>query len=501
VASEPVLVMKDITKTFPGVVAVKSVTFTVGEGEVVGLVGENGAGKSTLMNILGGITAADSGELFVNGRELKIRSPSEAQNLGIGYIHQELELFPSMSVVENIFMTDFASSGLLRAVKHRPLMAKSKQLLDDLGLNVDMNEEVATLSYAERTIVEIAKAISKDAKILIFDEPTSSLTEREKENLFRIIDNLKDRGKAIIFISHNLEEVLKLSDRIVVLRDGQKVNELQREGFDQDVIVRSMIGHEVPNLYPKTESAIGDVVFEAVDLSREGKFQHVSFDVRQGEIFGIAGLLGSGKTEVVRAIFGIEQLDHGKILVDRKELEIRNPMGAKEGGLSYVTHDRHGEGLVLLMNVRENISLTVLEKLSQGPFHTLDEALELEVSRKGISMLSIKTSGTEQSVNNLSGGNQQKVVLAKWMATNARVFMLDEPTRGIDVGAKAEVHRIMGELVKNGAAVILVSSEIDELIGLADRVAVMFNGQIVAVLNRGELSRQAVMKYASVGAS
>lgn len=499
--AEQVLFLKDICKSFPGVRAVKNVTFGMTCGEVLGLVGENGAGKSTLMNILGGVLSPDSGEIVIDGSVIKLHSASEAQDAGIGYIHQELELFPSMSVLENIHMTDLASHGLFHLVRHKELAELSEHLLEDLGLKVDSKVRVAELSYAERTIVEIAKAISKDAKILIFDEPTSSLTEREKENLFGIIARLKAKKKAIIFISHHLEEVLALCDRIVVLRDGEVVDEPRRVDFNREAVVKSMIGREVLNLYSKTQSSLGEAIFEAKNLTSLGKFQDVSFIVRAGEVFGIVGLLGSGKTEVGRAIFGVERLDYGRIRVGQRELVARNPMDAKAAGLGYVTNDRHGEGLVLLMNVRENISLTILRQLSTRPFDTLDKDAELKASKQGIAMLSIKTSGSEQSVNYLSGGNQQKVVLAKWMSTDTRVFILDEPTRGIDVGAKAEVHRIIGELARKGAAVILVSSEIDEIMALADRVAIMFNGRITKILQRSELSREALMSLAAGGSS
>ena len=499
--AEQILILKEISKSFPGVRAVKNVTFGIARGEVLGLVGENGAGKSTLMNILGGILPPDSGEIIIDGRAFRLNNASEAQSAGIGYIHQELELFPTMSVLENIHMTDFASHGLLRLVRHKELAERSAQLLEDLGLKVDPSVRVGELSYAERTIIEIAKAISKDAKILIFDEPTSSLTEREKVNLFSIIGRLKANDKAIIFISHDLEEVLRLCDRVVVLRDGELVSEPKRAEFNRDAVVRSMIGRDVLDLYPKTQSPVGEVVFEAKNLTSEGMFQDVSFTVRAGEVFGIVGLLGSGKTEVGRAIFGVEGLDRGSIHIGKRELVARNPMDAKAEGLGYVTNDRHGEGLVLLMNVRENISLTILPQLSIGPFATLDTDIERTAALKGISMLNIKTSGSEQSVNNLSGGNQQKVVLAKWMSTDTRVFILDEPTRGIDVGAKAEVHRIIGELARKGAGVILVSSEIDEVMELADRVAIMFNGRIAKILQRSELSREGLMGLAATGSS
>jgi len=491
--------MRKILKSFPGITAVKNVSVSVYPGEILGLVGENGAGKSTLMNVLGGIVQLDSGSIMIQGAKVDMKNPLDSQSHGIGYIHQELELFPTMSIAENIFMNDFASERLSYTIPHAELFEKSNKLIQQLGLVVSSKLPVASLSYAEKTIVEIAKALSKDAKIIIFDEPTSSLTDREKDNLFGIIKSLKDQNKAIIFISHNLEEVLAISDRIVVMRDGEKVIEIARTEFDRDVVIASMIGKEIQNLYPKAECEIGKTVFEVQDLGVLGKLSNIFFKLRRGEIFGIAGLLGSGKTDLARAIFGLVEIESGRFFIEGKEIKIRNPQEAKEHGIGFVTNDRHNEGLVLSMNVKDNIALTVLDKMLRGFLKIVDTEAEHRLVNDSIKLLSIKTSGPEQVVDNLSGGNQQKVVLAKWIETNPRIFILDEPTRGIDVGTKAEVHRIMGTLVKKGVSIILISSEIEELTGLADRIAVMFEGRIKKILSRSEFDKETIMKYASVG--
>ena len=491
------LLMKDISKKFPGVVAIDKVTIEVYPGEIMGLVGENGAGKSTLMNVLGGIINLGSGQVYINGKKVKINNPFDAQNLGIGYIHQELELFPILNIVENIFMSDFASSGLMNYIKHKELLERSSRLIKDLGLNIDPKVKVGSLSYAEQSIIEIAKALSKDAKILIFDEPTASLTDKEKKNLFRIISILKEKKRIIIFISHNLDEVLKISDRIIVMRDGRKVIELERSKFDKDAIIKSMIGREVKNLYPKIKSEIGDVVFRVRNLNVPGKLRNISFDLKKGEIFGISGLLGSGRTELAKAIFSLEKISSGEIFIENEKVHIKTPQQAIKKGIGFVTEDRHKEGLVLIMNVRENLTLTVFQKILSKIMKAINRKEENKIVKNTISLLDIKTTGPEQIVNNLSGGNQQKVVLGKWLETNSNILILDEPTRGIDVGTKAEVHKIIGSLVKRGASIILISSEIEELIGLADRIGVMCKGQIKTILGRKNFSRGIIMKYSS----
>lgn len=495
----PALLMKSIYKSFPGTVAVNNVTLRVDWGEVVGLVGENGAGKSTLMNILGGIDKKDSGQISIDGQDINLESPLDAEKFGIGYIHQELELFPSMSIAENIALNELAAAPLVSYVNYRELEENGLQLLCELGLDVDPKTLVGSLPYAEQTIVEIAKALSKDVRVIVFDEPTSALTEWEKENLFRIIRGLRERHCAIVFISHHLEEVLELCDRIVVMRDGEKVSEFSREEFDQGEVIRSMIGRRMDDLYAKSDRSLGRVILKVENLGLKGHFGGVSFQLRRREILGIAGLIGSGKASLSRTLFGMEKDFTGKVSVRGEPLRLSAPIVAKAAKMAFVSSDRHQEGLVLMMNVGANVAMTLLERLATGIFGVIDEESELEEVKKAISSLSIRTSGSDQIVNDLSGGNQQKVVIAKWLATNPELLILEEPTRGIDVGTKAEVHKLVAGLAEKGAAVVLISSEIDELIAIADRIAVMFEGNVVGELDRANFDRERIMQYATVG--
>lgn len=493
------LKVENIVKAFPGTIALDDVDFHVNYGEIVGLVGENGAGKSTLMNIIGGVLPQDSGVIKVDDEEVTFKSPLDAERYGIGYIHQELELFPSMTIAENIGMNQIAGMNLTKIVSFKEMVKNSSALLKQLGLEINPRTSVEALSYAEKTIVEIAKAMYKDAKVIIFDEPTSALTDQEKENLFKIINDLKSRNRAVIFISHHLKEVLEICDRIVVLRDGLKVGSLEKAEFDENKVIRFMIGRKLENkIYESyVDAEQGEVVFGVEKLSLDRRFKDISFDLKRGEVLGITGLLGSGKAHLARTLFGMHTDYDGAIKIDNEVVNLKSPKEAKGAGLGFISSDRHGEGLVLIMSVADNISLTLLQNLRKRL--SIDEKLESEIVDSAIAELSIKVHTPQQIVNNLSGGNQQKVVISKWLATKPKILILEEPTRGIDVGTKAEVHRIIRDLANKGTSIMLITSELEELQDISDRIIVLFNGEIAGELDRKEFSQERIMQYASIG--
>lgn len=491
-----ILKMENITKRFPGVLALDHVSLHVKEGEVHALLGENGAGKSTLMKILSGAYTKDEGTIEVFSKQTELGNPKIAEDLGISIIYQELNLIPTLTVAENIFLGRYKMSNPIK-VNWKNVYEEAEKLLRDLEVDVRADDYIRDLGIAQQQMVEVAKALSMHAKIIIMDEPTAPLTARETRNLFRIIEKLKKEKVAVIYISHRLEEVLEICDRATVMRDGCTISELNISDVNMDDIIRLMVGRELKEKYPRIEKSIGKELFRVEHLCAGTKVQDVSFSVREGEVLCIGGLVGAGRTETVRAIFGLEQKSSGKIYLDEIECRINSPKDAIESGIGFVTEDRKGEGLVLKLSVGENITLSALDKFKKNGHINLGK--EAQTVNKYIEKLNIKTPSAFQQVENLSGGNQQKVVLAKWLLSECKVLILDEPTRGIDVGAKIEVYNLINEMAKAGKAIVVITSEIPELLGICDRIMVMARGKVSGSLTREEANQENVMTLA-VGA-
>ena len=488
----PYLQMKGITKQFPGVLALNNVDFSVELGKVVALVGENGAGKSTLMKILAGGLNKDKGEIYIQGQKANIDSPLSARKYGISVIYQELMDLPNMDIAENIFLGREMKIGRIFSNK-KEMHKQAKELISRVALNVDTHTKIADLSIAQRQMVEVAKALSLDAKIIIMDEPTSSLTSTETEVLIQIINRLRESNVAVIFISHRMEEITRIADEVVVLRDGEMVGRLDKNEIEEQRIINMMVGREINDLFAKEEAEISDIALEVKNLNTDF-LKDINFHVRKGEILGFAGLVGAGRSEVMRAVFGIDSKESGEIYINGEKVEIKSTVDALKYGIGYVPENRQEQGLVLGMTVRENISLPELRNISRYDF--IDKRKEKDLAEKYIDELNIRTPSQEQRVRNLSGGNQQKVVISKWMATKPKILILDEPTRGIDVGAKKEIHMLMSQLAKEGVAVIMISSELPEILGMSDRIIVMHEGRIKGELMREEASQEAIMKLA-----
>lgn len=495
--SIPALQMKGITKTYPGVRALNSVDLEVARGEVHALVGENGAGKSTLMKILAGAQPMDSGEIFLNGQQVHITSPQKAMDLGISIIYQEFNLVPYLNAAENIFLGREPRAVLPGFVNFTRMYSEAQKVIDQLGVRLNVRTPVNRLSVAQQQMVEIAKATSRNAVIIAMDEPSATLTEHELENLFALIRSLKRQGVSIIYISHRLEEIFQIADRVTVLRDGHLVGTKLVSETNRDEIIRMMVGRELGEQIPKQPAEIKLPVLTVSHLTRKGILDDISFTVRQGEILGIAGLVGAGRTELARAIFGADRIDSGEIRLNGRPVEIRSPRDAIRLGIGLVPEDRKALGLILAMVVRENISLANLDSLTSLGFIRRRE--ERSVATRFIEDLMIKTPSAEQQVQNLSGGNQQKVVLAKWLFTKSRVLIFDEPTRGIDVGSKVEIYHLMNRLAANGVAIIMISSELPEILGMSDRILVMHEGRIAGELSREEATQEKIMWLATGG--
>jgi ABC-type sugar transport system ATPase subunit len=496
---EFVLRMEGISKAFPGVQALENVDFEAAAGEVVALVGENGAGKSTLMKILCGAYRKDAGRIFLQGQEVEIESPHHAQQLGIAIIYQEFNLTPNQSVAANIFIgREPRRRGLgqfLNLVDRRRMEEEAQVLLERVGARVPASALIRNLSVAQQQMVEVAKALAVQARIIIMDEPTSALGEEEVDTLFDIIRTLKDDGLAIIFISHRLEEVFRIADRVVVLRDGRRVGSAPVRETTPDRIIQWMVGRELRDIFRKEKTEIGEPLLEVRGLTRRGVVEDVSFTLRRGEILGFAGLVGAGRTETARLLFGVDRMDAGQIWVDGEEVHITSPHDAVAAGLGFVPEDRATQGLVLRLPVLENIVLASLDNHSHGGW--MDQRALENTALRYVDKLSIRTPHLRQKAMFLSGGNQQKVVLAKWLALNPKVLIMDEPTRGIDVGAKAEVHSLMSELARQGMGIIMISSELPEVLGMSDRILVMHEGRVAAILDRAEATQEKIMAYAS----
>jgi ribose transport system ATP-binding protein len=489
---EPLLKMSGITKTFPGVRALSNVSFDLNKGELHALVGENGAGKSTLMKILSGLYKADEGDLFLKGEKIVSTGLREMINLGIGVIYQELNLIPYLSVSENIFLgrepkTSFGTIDWSR------MHEMTREALAPFKLDIEPQQKVYSLGAAHQQIIEIAKALSLNAEILVMDEPTAALTGNEVERLFEIIKQLKKAGVSIIYISHRLEEVHTLADRITILRDGERVITKDRGTMSNDEMIKYMVGRVLEEQYPQYDSEPGAIVLEVRGLTKKGICSDVSFAARAGEIFGFVGLVGAGRTEIMQTIYGYRKMDSGEVLLHGNPVKIRNCQDAVMKGIGLIPEERKQQGLILGMSVFDNAALSVLDLYSTaGVLHRRRITDEVNTM---IDSMNIKTPSVKQLVINLSGGNQQKVVLAKWFIRHCDVYIFDEPTRGIDVGAKVEIYRLMQNLAKRGAAVIMISSELPEVMNISDRAAVVFEGRIVKEFRKGELNEEQVMEY------
>ncbi|HWX63010.1 sugar ABC transporter ATP-binding protein [Bradyrhizobium sp.] len=489
-AAPPLLSVRTIEKSFPGVRALNGVSFDVGKGEVHALLGENGAGKSTLIKIVSGVFPPDRGEVIVDGKPVNLTRPDDARRAGIATIYQELLLFPELTVAENIFMGHAPRKGLGR-LDWRAMREKTKALLASLEIHdLQADRVVGSLSVGNRQRVEILRALSQDARILIMDEPTAALTEHDVTRLFDIVRKLKARGVAVIYISHRLDEIFAIADRVTVLRDGARVATRRVADTDRAGLVQLMVGRKIESLFPKITVPIGEPVLEVKNLERRPLTKKVSLNVRAGEIVGLAGLVGSGRSELAQTIFGVTPAEGGEIRIVGESVDIRSPAQARALGVAYVPEDRGTQGLVRPMTVRENFSLAALGKVAFGGF--IDRAVERKLAGDGVRRFAVKTSSLEQVAGKLSGGNQQKIVLGKWLANQPKLLILDEPTRGIDVGAKAEIHRLMGELAGQGLAILMISSELPEVLGMSDRVLVMREGRIVAEFPRDEATQEAV---------
>ena len=494
-SSPPLLQVREVSKQFPGVRALHNVDLTLRRGEVLALVGENGAGKSTLMKILAGVQTPDSGEILIDGRPVLIDSVNKAFANGIALIHQELNLADNLEVGANIYLgREPRKFGL---IDRQQLNRDAHRMLERVGLDVAPTATVNTLSIGRQQMVEIAKALSIDARILIMDEPTSSLSSHEAEQLFRVIKDLRDSGVSVIYISHRLGEVTELADRVAVLRDGENAGELPRAEVNHDNMVRLMVGRDVSQFYARQQHEIGGVVLAVENLVTPTWPQHsLSFSVRRGEIVGVAGLVGAGRTEMLRTLFGIDRPIRGTVQLNGKPITLESPVDAIRAGMALVPEDRKRHGLIVDMAVRANIGLAGL-RYKQRPFGFLNQTAETADTTEMIRKLRIKTPTAEQIARYLSGGNQQKVVLGKWLALGPSLLLLDEPTRGIDVGAKQEIYRLMEELAEQGMSILFVSSELEEILGMSDRTIVMHEGRITGELTRDQLSEEAIMQLAT----
>lgn len=478
--SEYVLELKNATKRFPGVVALRNMSLQVRPGEIHGLIGENGAGKSTLIKVLTGVHAADEGEILVDGKPVTFKDPNDSKNAGIACVYQELNIEKLLSVTDNIFINKYIKKG--RLLDYDTMHKKAKEVMASLGQDIDPHKAAGTFGMGIQQMIEIAKAILIDAKVIIMDEPTSSLGEKEVAQLMKTCRDLKARGIAIVFVSHKLEELFELCDRVTVMRDGEHILTKDISELNNESLITAMVGRSLENQYPKEICPKGECALKVEHLEEAGVLHDISFEAYRGQILGFAGLVGAGRTETMRGIFGADKLDGGKIYVSGKEVTIRNPRQAIRAGIAFLTEDRKGQGLVLAQSIRMNLVLANLKGFSQGPF--LEEQKILDTGKKNIEDLRIKTPSINEVVGQLSGGNQQKVVIGKWLNTDADIYIFDEPTRGIDVGAKVEVCNVMNDLVKQGKCVIMISSELPEILGMSDRVIVMRGGRIMADVPR-----------------
>ncbi|MEC0983436.1 sugar ABC transporter ATP-binding protein [Bacillus safensis] len=488
--------MHNIHKAFGKNTVLSGVSFDLVTGEVHALMGENGAGKSTLMNLLTGLYSLDQGTIQIDGKETAFKNPKEAEQHGIAFIHQELNIWPDMTVLENLFIGKeiYTKLGLLDTKKMKTL---AQTQLDRLSVNLSLEQEAGSCSVGQKQMIEIAKALMTDAKVIIMDEPTAALTEREIEKLFQVIESLKKEGVSIVYISHRMEEIFAICDRITIMRDGKTVDTKAIPETNFHEVVKKMVGRELTDRYPERTPSTGDIVLEVKQATRKGQFQDINFSVKAGEIVGVAGLMGAGRTEMMRSLFGLDPLDQGEIWVHGKKAVIKKPSDAVKLGIGFITEDRKDEGLMLDASIRENIGLPNLKSFS--PKGLIDKKTEQDFVDLLIKRLTIKTASSDISARSLSGGNQQKVVIAKWIGIQPKVLILDEPTRGVDVGAKREIYQLMNELTDRGVAILMVSSELPEILGMSDRVLVIHEGTISGELDKTEATQERIMTLATGG--
>ena len=488
--------MKGIDKAFGSNQVLKNAGFFLKDGEVHALMGENGAGKSTLMKILTGVYTRDAGTVLVDGKEVVYKNPQEAEKAGIVFIYQELNVLFDLTVEENLFMGKEITKGF-GICDRKAMRAKAQEVMDKMGVNIPVDAVMSDLSVGQQQMVEICKALMADAKVIIMDEPTAALTASETRGLFEVINSLRKKGVSIVYISHRMEEIFELCDRITVLRDGEYVGTENIAEIDLDHVVQMMIGRTIGERFPKRESHIGAEVLRVEGLTSGKLFKDVHFDVKAGEVLGVSGLMGAGRTEIMQALFGNLPLDSGKIFIDGKEVTIKNPKQAIANGIGFITEDRKVEGLLLEKSIAENIHIANLGKVSNG--FVLNKEKQLNLVKKGIEEFKVRCFGPEHECGNLSGGNQQKIVLAKWVYTDPKILILDEPTRGVDIGAKKEIYNIINQMAADGVAVIMVSSELPEVLGMSDRIAVVHEGKITGILDAAEADQAKVMTLATGG--
>ena len=486
--------MKNIAKSFSDTKVLKGVHLELDHGEILALLGENGAGKSTLMKILSGIYSKDSGEIYLDGELCHFQNPKEAQNKGVAIIHQEMNLCNDLSVSENIFLGREVMEGL--SLNHKKMDEEAQKILDDLGISMKSTELAGDLKVSEQQMVEIAKALSQDAKVLIMDEPTSALSRKEIEDLFRVIRKLRDEGRGIIYISHRLDELRAIADKVSILRDGENVISGDLKDFSIDDIIRHMVGREIQDKFPRILCEKGKEILRVESLNAGPKVRDISFSLYEGEILGIAGLMGAGRTEMTRALFGVDEKTSGKIYLFGEEVKANSPKESIVLGMALIPEDRRKDGLCTDLSIRENISLPNLDSMKNS-LGILSKVLELKISEDTIKSLNVKAEDREMISKNLSGGNQQKVVLGKWLVRNPKVILFDEPTRGIDIGAKVEIYQIMNELKKKGVGVLFISSEMEEVLGMSDRILIFCDGRITGELSREEANQENILKFAT----
>lgn len=492
--AEHILELNRITKTFPGVKALDDVRFTLGEGEIHALMGENGAGKSTFIKVITGVHQPDTGEILFRGRPVQIRTPLDAQRLGIAAIYQHVTCYPDLSVTENIHIGHEDVHPVTRRIRWNAMHREAERLLEQLDAEIDPRTRMGNLSVAQQQIVEIAKALSTEARIIIMDEPTAALTTRESEDLYRITENLREKGVSIIFISHRVEDIFRLADRVTVFRDAEYIGTWPIGEIGRDALITAMVGREITQLFPKRAVPLGETVLEVKGLSRTGFFKDVSFQVRRGEILALTGLVGAGRTEVCEAVFGITGYDEGTVLLEGKELAAGHPKEALGRGIGYLPEDRQRQGLVLQWDIGRNVTLSALEEFSRLGW--VDERKENRTAKTLAERLEIKANSVFVRASALSGGNQQKTIVAKLLTADLKVIIMDEPTKGVDVGAKLAIYRIMCDLAESGYGIVMVSSEMPEVLGMSDRIVVMREGRVTAQFETASASQEEILRAA-----
>ena len=487
--------MKDIYKSFGKNDVLKGVDFTLNDGEIHALVGENGAGKSTLMNILSGVLSKDKGEILIDGKEVDISDTNVAKKYGISFIHQELSDWPELTVMDNIFMNNEIKNGIF--LDKAKMRKKCIELLARFDLDINPKTKVSELSVGQRQMMEIAKANLNKVNVLILDEPTSALTNNEIDKLFKLIKRLRDKNVSMIYISHRMEEIFSLTNKITVMRDGKSVSVMDTNKTDEREVVSYMVGRDIGDFYPEMDAEISDVKIELKNFNREGFFKDINIKAKKGEVLGISGLMGAGRTEIMRSVFGLDPKDSGEVFIDGKKIEIKNPADAIKNKIGFVTENRQEEGLILDESIRENISLLNFDKFSKNSF--IDKAKEKNLSDNLVDSFKVKTQSSESKISDLSGGNQQKVVFAKWYAIGPEILILDEPTKGVDVGAKREIYDLIKDLTNKGVSIILISSDLPELISLSNRIYVIHEGKIQGELLKKDASQEKIMTLATGG--